>query len=290
MAIPFCADDRALRLIIDGEANHFKRGYGGMMATTLVGEMREAGVPVSPLAVLARIGQRYAALPVHPATAELFGEAAARHDRLQDALIGLVDSQFKARKDIAKAIAYRALHGKGIVRTYEWAVLVNRLREKHHLGMVHTHQEAAYPPCNDSRGRNQHLLEIGTRIGRHDGEALMYTDGRWGNESWPRKVVAWIKPAPPDAPPAKVANNGEPVPGAVYFHRAGRELLYIGLSSSLFARTRDHERGSRWFTKVTRIDVKWFETRDAAAIAETKLIRKYKPPYNIANNPGYSGA
>lgn len=57
-------------------------------------------------------------------------------------------------------------------------------------------------------------------------------------------------------------------------------LLYIGYSSDLLSRTNGHKNNSRWFIKVTRIEIEHFKTRDDALKAEAKAIIEERPIYN----------
>ena len=65
-----------------------------------------------------------------------------------------------------------------------------------------------------------------------------------------------------------------------HFNRAD-ELLYVGISSKLPERMRQHQRGSKWFFDVKVVTVEWFDDRHSAQLAEGKAIRLEQPKFNI---------
>lgn len=61
-------------------------------------------------------------------------------------------------------------------------------------------------------------------------------------------------------------------------------LLYVGISLSWPARTKQHAHGSRWFDQVAKVEIERFPTREAALDAERKAIKAEKPKFNIIHN------
>lgn len=57
-------------------------------------------------------------------------------------------------------------------------------------------------------------------------------------------------------------------------------LLYVGISSRLPQRNREHKSFSHWFQAVTKITVSWFQCRDDALSAEYMAIKTEKPVHN----------
>ena len=58
------------------------------------------------------------------------------------------------------------------------------------------------------------------------------------------------------------------------------ELLYVGVSLTVPARTHAHSNLSSWFDDVVRIEIERFETIKDAWEAETEAIRNERPKYN----------
>ena len=58
-------------------------------------------------------------------------------------------------------------------------------------------------------------------------------------------------------------------------------LLYVGISLSAVSRLSAHKVGSEWFSKIARIEIETFETRESARDAERDAIATEKPRYNI---------
>lgn len=71
---------------------------------------------------------------------------------------------------------------------------------------------------------------------------------------------------------------------AVYrmFNEDGR-LLYVGLTGRLSHRLGNHAE-KRWFPQVATIELEWFPTKAAAALAEQHAIRNERPLLNIVGN------
>mgnify|MGYP003647139781 CR=1 FL=1 len=61
-------------------------------------------------------------------------------------------------------------------------------------------------------------------------------------------------------------------------------LLYVGISLSWPARTKQHAHGSRWFDLVAKVEIERFPTRAAALEAERQAIKSEKPKFNIVHN------
>lgn len=61
-------------------------------------------------------------------------------------------------------------------------------------------------------------------------------------------------------------------------------LLYVGISLSWPARTKQHSRGSQWFAQVARVEIEHFPTREAAIEAEFEAIKRERPQFNIIHN------
>jgi excinuclease UvrABC nuclease subunit len=72
-------------------------------------------------------------------------------------------------------------------------------------------------------------------------------------------------------------------PTAVYrFYDVDDRLLYVGITYSLGARFRGHERLSPWWPKQRSVKIVWRDTRDEAATEERKAIREEAPLHNVA--------
>jgi predicted GIY-YIG superfamily endonuclease len=61
-------------------------------------------------------------------------------------------------------------------------------------------------------------------------------------------------------------------------------LLYVGISLSWPARTKQHASGSRWFAEVARVTIERFPSREAALEAEREAIKREKPKFNVVHN------
>ena len=67
---------------------------------------------------------------------------------------------------------------------------------------------------------------------------------------------------------------------ALYRHYdATGALLYVGITADPMGRFGAHSRNSGWFTRVARIEIMWFDDREAALLAERKAITDEKPPH-----------
>lgn len=75
-------------------------------------------------------------------------------------------------------------------------------------------------------------------------------------------------------------------PCAVYRMRnAAGDCLYVGCSTSPWARLAQLRQQADWPTQVVNIDVAWFPDRATALVAETKAIRAESPPHNTQYGP-----
>ncbi len=78
-------------------------------------------------------------------------------------------------------------------------------------------------------------------------------------------------------------NSGCPKPPGTklyrHFDMQGR-LLYVGISLSAIQRLGQHQKESRWFDSITRVEIETFRTRDEAMVAEAKAIATEHPLYN----------
>jgi predicted GIY-YIG superfamily endonuclease len=63
------------------------------------------------------------------------------------------------------------------------------------------------------------------------------------------------------------------------------KLLYVGITDDLWGRMSQHRRLSRWWKHMERLDWEEWPDREAALGKESVLIRRHRPPYNIAGNP-----
>lgn len=64
-----------------------------------------------------------------------------------------------------------------------------------------------------------------------------------------------------------------------HFDMAG-DLLYIGISLNAIARLAQHRQTSPWFESIARIEVEWFDSRQAAFDAERHAIQTESPAHN----------
>ena len=58
------------------------------------------------------------------------------------------------------------------------------------------------------------------------------------------------------------------------------DLLYVGISLSVFSRLSAHKKTAEWFEKCSRIDVETFPNRSQAEKAEMKAIKTEFPKFN----------
>jgi excinuclease UvrABC nuclease subunit len=63
-------------------------------------------------------------------------------------------------------------------------------------------------------------------------------------------------------------------------------LLYVGISSTLPSRVKQHSKASKWFDEASFMTIEWHENRGMVELAE-KLAIKYEAPfYNIVKPQG----
>jgi excinuclease UvrABC nuclease subunit len=73
---------------------------------------------------------------------------------------------------------------------------------------------------------------------------------------------------------------------AIYAWRRGSEYLYIGQSLRVLQRLRTHHvLGAAHYEKTDVIDV-WFCDPGERLKLEARMIKQFKPPYNIKGNEG----
>jgi len=68
-----------------------------------------------------------------------------------------------------------------------------------------------------------------------------------------------------------------------HFDEAG-ELLYVGVTSRLPRRVREHQQHSPWWEKIARIEVKPYPDRQSVLEAERVAIENEKPKFNKRHN------
>jgi transcriptional regulator with XRE-family HTH domain len=73
---------------------------------------------------------------------------------------------------------------------------------------------------------------------------------------------------------------------AVYRIWRDAELLYIGASYNPWARYGNHQAAKDWGKSATRMDIQWFDTREAALRTERLAISTEKPPCNSLDVSG----
>jgi hypothetical protein len=84
----------------------------------------------------------------------------------------------------------------------------------------------------------------------------------------------------------RIEGTAMPVPEhtALYrFYDAEGFLLYIGITSNLTRRNKEHA-GDYWSHEVSSTTVAWFADEASAAEAETAAIRAEAPRYNVRDN------
>lgn len=62
-------------------------------------------------------------------------------------------------------------------------------------------------------------------------------------------------------------------------------LLYVGISLNAIQRLSQHRDHSSWFGSIARVEIKTFETREAAMEAERVTIANENPKYNVRRPP-----
>lgn len=64
------------------------------------------------------------------------------------------------------------------------------------------------------------------------------------------------------------------------FYDINDDLMYVGISLNLEGRLSKHRR-REWWPEVDRMEVEWFDGREAAKAAERSAIYHENPTYNI---------
>lgn len=68
------------------------------------------------------------------------------------------------------------------------------------------------------------------------------------------------------------------------FYDADERLLYVGIANNPEQRWKAHARTADWWPQAARKSVEWFDSRPAAAAAETRAISAEAPTHNIVHN------
>lgn len=112
-----------------------------------------------------------------------------------------------------------------------------------------------------------------------------------------RDVIVRLHGFPEEAPPSKRKKcwNAQEVHNFIHrkpldapgdfdlyrhFDKAGT-LLYVGVSLSTVSRLSQHKRTAHWFSKIARVEVDRFPTREASLAAERQAIHSEHPLFNI---------
>jgi hypothetical protein len=75
-------------------------------------------------------------------------------------------------------------------------------------------------------------------------------------------------------------------PSSVYrYYDHSGVLLYVGVTSRGMARNAEHDKSKPWWHYVATQQVDHYETRADALEAEERLIRSFRPPFNVQHNP-----
>ncbi|WP_028955902.1 GIY-YIG nuclease family protein [Sulfitobacter sp. 20_GPM-1509m] len=78
---------------------------------------------------------------------------------------------------------------------------------------------------------------------------------------------------------------------ALYRHfDADGVLLYVGISNTVFSRLNSHMNQASWAEYISRIELQWFDDRDAALRAEADAITSERPVHNKMMASTDSGA
>lgn len=62
-------------------------------------------------------------------------------------------------------------------------------------------------------------------------------------------------------------------------------VLYVGVTDNLFSRMAQHCQQSRWWDTMDTLSWEEWPDRESALRQETRLIVRYKPPFNVIHNP-----
>lgn len=63
---------------------------------------------------------------------------------------------------------------------------------------------------------------------------------------------------------------------------ADGKLLYVGISLSAINRLGQHKDNSHWYSKISRVDIEKFDSREEVVAAERKAIKEENPAHNIS--------
>lgn len=160
-----------------------------------------------------------------------------------------------------------------------------------------------------SKAEHQVLLEIGL-IASHEGQVgidLTNLAARLRTPLWQVEAAAsslvtrgWLKPAgmtivsryvlavpptPAKPEPQLDGHSGKKGRTALYrwFDEDGA-LIYVGISSNVYARSVAHAKASAWSEFASHCTVDWFSTRAAALAAEVTTIHAELPVFNVVHN------
>ena len=74
-------------------------------------------------------------------------------------------------------------------------------------------------------------------------------------------------------------------PASVYrYYDSVGILIYVGITSRATLRNRQHNRDKSWWPNVVRQEVDHYPSRALALTHEADLIRRHRPPFNVALN------
>jgi predicted GIY-YIG superfamily endonuclease len=77
------------------------------------------------------------------------------------------------------------------------------------------------------------------------------------------------------------------VPTAVYrFYDDAGQLLYVGITSDLISRWREHEKHSPWWPAQRTVSVVWRDSREEAHAEECNAIATENRAVNTTHTPG----
>ena len=71
-----------------------------------------------------------------------------------------------------------------------------------------------------------------------------------------------------------------------HFDADGR-LLYVGISLSVVSRLAQHRESAKWFSRISKVTVESYETREDALDAENNAIARENPIFNRKRPPSY---
>jgi predicted GIY-YIG superfamily endonuclease len=68
------------------------------------------------------------------------------------------------------------------------------------------------------------------------------------------------------------------------YYSADNELLYVGISKSVFERLSQHKANAKWFKDSVRVEYINYPDRKSALLAEEHAIKTENPKFNITHN------